>query len=76
MAIGACGPGPLRDRDGEAALRGKLDDPAAVAEFAGRLVALADPVDDVRGSAEYRLRLIPRLVTSVLSELTQQKEMA
>ena len=76
VAIGACGPGPLRDRDGEAALRGKLEDPAAVAEFAGRLVALADPVDDVRGSAEYRLRLIPRLVTSVLSELTQQKEMA
>ncbi len=76
VAIGACGPGPLRDRAGEKALRGKLDDPSAVSEFTSRLVALADPVDDVRGSAEYRLRLIPRLVTSVLSELTTQKEMA
>ncbi|ETX29189.1 FAD binding domain-containing protein [Roseivivax isoporae] len=76
VAIGACGPGPLRDRAGEDALRGKLHDPAALAEFAGRLVALADPVDDVRGSAEYRLRLIPRLVASVLSELAPQKETA
>lgn len=76
VAIGACGPGPLRHRPGEEALRGKLDDPAAIAEFAGRLVALADPVDDVRGSTEYRMRLIPRLVASVLSELTTQKETA
>lgn len=75
-AIGACGPGPLRDRDAEAALRGRLDDPAAVLEFAASLAALADPVDDVRGSTEYRLNLIPRLITSVLSEITTQTEVA
>lgn len=76
VAIGACGPGPLRDRDAEDALRGRLDDPEAVLELAASLVERADPVNDVRGSAEYRLRLIPRLVTSVLAELTLQKVIA
>ncbi|KGF70825.1 hypothetical protein LL06_02745 [Hoeflea sp. BAL378] len=75
-AIGACGPGPLRDRDAEAVLRGRLDDPEAVLDFAACLAALADPLDDVRGSAEYRLRLIPRLITSVLSEIALQTEVA
>lgn len=76
VAIGACGPGPIRDRDAEAALHGHLHDAGAVAEFAAALVALADPVDDVRGSAEYRLALIPRLITSVLAELNPVMEAA
>lgn len=76
VAIGACGPGPIRCRDAEAALRGHLDDPQAVATFAAALAAKADPVDDVRGSAGYRLALIPRLVAAVLSELKPVKEAA
>ena len=74
VAIGACGPKPLRDVEAEEALRGRLADPKALAEFGERLVALADPVDDVRGSAAYRLRLIPRLIALTLRDLHQERE--
>lgn len=72
-AIGACGPAPVRDIDAEDALRGRLDDPAAVAELGAALAALANPVDDVRGSAAYRLRLIPRLLALTLRDLNQER---
>jgi CO/xanthine dehydrogenase FAD-binding subunit len=73
VAIGACGPMPVRDAAAEEALRGRLDDPKALAHFGEQLVALADPVDDVRGSAAYRLRLIPRLIALTLRDLQQEK---
>ncbi|MEQ8652120.1 MAG: xanthine dehydrogenase family protein subunit M [Kiloniellales bacterium] len=73
VAIGACGPAPLRAPEAEADLRGKLHDPAAVAALGAALVALADPVDDVRGSAAYRLRLIPRLLASTLGTLLERE---
>lgn len=72
IAIGACGPTPLRLPEAEALLiGGRLDDPALAA--AGRLLAdAADPVDDVRASADYRRMVIPRLlkraVRSALAE--------
>lgn len=61
VAIGACGPTPLADPDADALLSGDRDD-AAVARAAQWLVERADPLDDVRGSADYRRRLIPRLL--------------
>ena len=72
VAIGACGPGPIRDPEAEAALRGHLGDPEAVAAFAKALADQADPVDDVRGSAEYRLQLIPRLISGVLNDISKE----
>jgi CO/xanthine dehydrogenase FAD-binding subunit len=65
VAIGACGPGPLRDRAVEERLRGRQD----ITELGAALQALADPIDDVRGSAEYRRTLIPRLIAASLAEL-------
>ena len=35
----------------------------ALLEAGKKLAAECDPVDDVRGSAEYRLNLVPQLVT-------------
>lgn len=71
VAVGACGPGPIRSLDAEAALAGRLGDPLAVAAFGEALAALADPVDDVRGSAAYRLRLIPRMVAAAVRDVTK-----
>jgi carbon-monoxide dehydrogenase medium subunit len=42
---------------------------ASLREAARILVDLADPVDDVRGSAEYRLMLIPRLLAQAVQEV-------
>ncbi len=76
VAIGACGPAPLRNPEAEAQVRGKLQDPAAIAALGEALVAIADPIDDVRGSADYRRRLIPRLLRSTLSDLLQNEAAA
>jgi carbon-monoxide dehydrogenase medium subunit len=59
--IGACGPTPIADADADLLLSSDRSD-AAVASAAERLAARADPLDDVRGSSEYRLLLIPRLL--------------
>lgn len=61
VAIGACGPTPLVDDEADAALCADRSD-ASVARAAERLVAIADPLDDVRGSGDYRRLLIPRLL--------------
>lgn len=70
VAVGACGPAPLRAPDAEAALSGKLTDSGAVDAFCASLTALADPVDDVRGSAAYRLALVPRMVGAAIRDVT------
>jgi carbon-monoxide dehydrogenase medium subunit len=62
IAIGSCGAVPLRLDDSDRLLAGTGLDRAAALR-AGRLLAeAADPVDDVRGSAELRRKLIPRLL--------------
>jgi carbon-monoxide dehydrogenase medium subunit len=63
VAVGACGSTPIRSPEAEQLMIGtELD--AAVLVRAGRILAEAiDPVDDVRGSAEYRRMLVPRLLT-------------
>jgi carbon-monoxide dehydrogenase medium subunit len=61
VAIGACGPAPLADPAIDAALSDDLGD-AALAAAADRLSGMADPLDDVRGSADYRRRLIAPLL--------------
>lgn len=73
VAVGACGPGPIRDPEAEAALSGRLDDMDAIAAFGATLAARADPVDDVRGSAEFRLRLIPRMVAAAIRDVMEDR---
>ena len=63
--IGACGPTPIAADDADALLSSDRSD-AAVARAAAMLDARADPLDDVRGSAEYRRLLIPRLLRRAL----------
>jgi len=71
VAVGACGPRPIRDVEAEKALSGRLDDASAIEEFGAALAGLADPVDDVRGSAEFRLRLIPRMVAAAIRDVRE-----
>ncbi len=75
VAIGGCGPAPLRDRDTEALLSAHADE-KTIAAFAEKITRLADPVDDVRGTAEYRRRLIPRLIREALAHLPASEEIA
>lgn len=68
VAIGGCGPVPVRapEAEKEAAdtLIGKLDGRSLGEALAAKL----DPVDDVRSSAAYRRLVVPRLVRQALAE--------
>lgn len=66
IAIGACGPAPVRVAAAEALLVGRSVD-QQLAEEAGTMLARAtDPISDVRGSAAYRKRVLPRVVAQTL----------
>lgn len=62
MALNACGATPIFDPAADAALVGSPCDTSAIAKAATILAERADPIDDVRGSASYRLAIIPKLV--------------
>lgn len=62
IAIGACAPKPVRVPAAEERLVGSILDDSAFAEAGAIIVDACDPIDDFRGSASYRLRLVPRLV--------------
>jgi len=76
VAVGGCGPVPIADPAAEAGLAGRLAEPGVVRAFAAGLAEMADPMSDVRGSAAYRLRLIPRLVEATLGDLAGVREQA
>lgn len=61
LAIGSCGPKPIADDEVAAILSANCGD-ASLARAGAVLQAQADPLDDVRGSADYRRMLIPRLL--------------
>jgi carbon-monoxide dehydrogenase medium subunit len=66
-AIGGCGPTPLMTAEANRLLSGNPS--AEDLRRAGELLqAAADPVDDVRGSAEYRRMLIPRMLARAFDE--------
>ncbi|MDP7344293.1 MAG: FAD binding domain-containing protein [Alphaproteobacteria bacterium] len=67
IALGAAGATPVRVAEAEARLLGTALDDEAVHAAAAILAAASDPVDDVRGSAEYRLMLVPRLLARALA---------
>jgi carbon-monoxide dehydrogenase medium subunit len=62
IALGGCGPRPVRVAAAEERLVGGRLASADVAAAGAMLAGAADPVDDVRGSVAYRLKLIPRLL--------------
>jgi carbon-monoxide dehydrogenase medium subunit len=67
VAIGGCGPAPLASAEADQILSSDMSH-RAVTRAGDLLVSLADPVDDVRGSAAYRRLLIPRMLPRALRE--------
>ena len=66
LAVGACAPVPTRSPDAEVLLKSDGISDRTVAAACEHLAALADPVDDFRGSGAYRLKLIPVLVARAI----------
>jgi aerobic carbon-monoxide dehydrogenase medium subunit len=74
IAVGGCGPKPIHLAEVDAALSAKFADADAAAAAGRRLAEASDPVDDVRASADYRRRVIPRLVAAALAEARAASE--
>jgi len=62
IAVGGSGPAPLRLPQFEEKLVGRPLDDLDAAALGRALAWISDPVDDVRASADYRRRVIPRMV--------------
>ena len=62
VSLGGCGPVPVRSDAADERLTGSSLSEDDVAHASEALVAACDPVDDFRGSAEYRLMLVPTLL--------------
>jgi carbon-monoxide dehydrogenase medium subunit len=76
LAVGGCGPAPLRLAEAEAMLIGTALG-ASESARAGRLLAdAADPFDDMRASAAFRRKLIPRLVARAIAAAQAKLESA
>ena len=72
LAVGGCGPVPARRRDIEAELLGGGLEGSDIRRLTDALAERLDPVDDVRASAGYRRRVVPRLVRQALAEAQQR----
>jgi xanthine dehydrogenase small subunit len=76
LSAGGMAPIPLRLEAAEAFLAGKTVDAATVREAAGLAAAATRPISDVRGSAEYRRRLLERLVMVHFARLVPEAGLA
>jgi len=74
LSLGACAAVPVRRSDADAALVGSRLDGAAIDRSARILVEACDPIDDVRGSAEYRRHVVPRLVRRAIETMVSRLE--
>ena len=71
VAVGSVGPTPLHLDEVDAILTGSALSEDTVKQAGSKLMEAADPVDDVRGSAEYRRMIIPGLLLRAVDELRE-----
>lgn len=69
LALGAVAPTPLRAGSAEMELRGRSPTPEAIERVAKAAAEESSPIDDVRGSAWYRRRMVEVMTRRGLREL-------
>jgi carbon-monoxide dehydrogenase medium subunit len=72
IALGACGPTPVRARSVEAALKAMRPDAKRIADAAARVDADIEPFDDVRGSAAYKRDMARVWTARALTSLVER----
>jgi carbon-monoxide dehydrogenase medium subunit len=68
IAIGACAPTPMRAFETETALTGSTVDEALLRSASVKAAEETSPIDDLRASAAYRLKVVEVLAYRVLVE--------
>ncbi len=74
IALGAVAPTPIRAKRTEEILRGKKLDPELLEESGQTAGGEASPIDDIRGSANYRREVLAVLVKRAMTQAIQQAE--
>lgn len=74
VSVGACGPAPIRLPEFEDKLVGRPLGQLDIGALGRALAWISDPVDDVRASADYRRRVIPRLVADAYERARHKHE--
>lgn len=72
IALCSAGPAVYRATAAESALCGARLAAEVLKEAGQLLAASAQPIDDVRGTRSYRLKLLPRLLTTVVNQCVEQ----
>ena len=73
-ALGGCGPAPVFSDEADALLSRGLRHATSLQAAGAALARAAKPMDDVRGSAEYRRMLIPRMLARAAERVRAQLE--
>lgn len=72
IALGAVGPTAIFAADASKALEGKKLDAAAIENAARLAIAASSPIDDMRGTAEYRRHVVGVLTRRVLAKAAER----
>jgi carbon-monoxide dehydrogenase medium subunit len=72
IALGAVGPTPIFAKEASQALVGKKIDNAAIERAAQLAIAAASPIDDMRGTAEFRRHVTGLLTRRVLAKAIER----
>lgn len=76
IALGAAAPTPIRATDAERLLEGQVLNADLLKEAAYLAVRIADPISDVRASAEYRKHLVEVMVQRACQRCIEQNRRA
>jgi len=71
IALGAAGPVPLRARDAERSLEGHVVDDSAIHQAGALAAAETDPIEDLRGGADYKRAMAAVWTERALREVAQ-----
>ena len=74
IALGSVAPTPIRARKAEALIQGQRLDGELLKEVGLVAAQEASPIDDIRGSAEYRRKMITVLVEKAIRQSVQQAQ--
>jgi len=74
IALGSVAPTVIRALEAEQFLAGKLLKSEVIAEVGDRATAAAKPIDDLRGSAEYRTEMVRICTMRALRSLAETRE--
>jgi CO/xanthine dehydrogenase FAD-binding subunit len=73
IAIGAAAPRPVRASEAESALLGRPLETGVIEQAAHLAVAATEPIDDIRGTAAYRRRMVEVMVRRLLTQIAESQ---